>query len=323
MRLPLVIMSRFSLILSFLIVLPVVIVGSDALGQKGTAADNAANAERAASAAEAGRCSEAMPSLTKTVAHLTDKALQKRAGLDGVRCATLLQRWDELVELVHVLNQKLPGDPEVLYVSVHAYSDLSTQAAQKLAQTAPHSLPALELDAEANEVQGRWDDAEKDYREILGKNPSYPGIHFRLARLLLSRPNPAPNFQDEAKKELQEELKIDPSNAGAEYVSGELARQAQDFAGAVQHFTRATQLDGNFADAWLGLGMSFLSEKEYASAIAPLKIAVGLEPANPAGHYALATAYARTGNKEAAEREFALQRQAAQESGNQEDKAPQ
>ena len=254
---------------------------------------------------------------------LTDKPLAKRVGVDGVRCATLLQRWDQLLDFVRILNQKFPGDPEVLYVSVHAYSDLSTQAAQQLATTAPHSLPALELDAEANEMQGHWDQAEKDYREILAKNPRYPGIHFRLARLLLSRPNPGPDFQQEAKKELQAELQIDPSNAGAEYVSGELARQTQDFAEAVHHFTRATELDASFADAWLGLGMSLVEEKQYATAIAPLKTAVRLEPSNPAGHYALATAYARTGNKEAAEREFALQQQAAQASGNPGDKAPQ
>jgi len=280
-------------------------------------------ADHAASLSESGHCSEALPMLSKASGHLADKDLEKRVELDGVRCATLLQSWSQVADFVRALQRDFPHDPEALYTAVHAYSDLSTQAAQKLASTAPHSLPALELDAEANEVQGRWDQAEKDYREILEKNPSYPGIHFRLARLLLSRPNPASNFQDEAKKELQEELKIDPSNAGAEYVSGELARQVQDFAGAIAHFTRATEIDGNFADAWLALGMSLLLQKEYAPAIAPLKTAVRLEPTNPAGHYALATAYARTGNKDAAEREFALQKQTAQDSDNQGDKAPQ
>jgi tetratricopeptide (TPR) repeat protein len=315
-------MSRRPRILSLLLFLPALGLVSPAQNRSATPTTEAAAAERAISAAEAGRCSEALPVLAKTAAHLVDTVMTKRVGIDGVRCATLLQRWDQLVDFVRVLNQKFPNDPEVLYVSVHAYSDLSTQAAQELARTAPHSLPALELDAEANELQGRWDQAEKDYREILKEDPRYPGIHFRLARLLLSRPNPGPNYQEEAKRELQEELRIDPSNAGAEYVSGELARQTQDFAEAVRHFTRATELDGNFADAWLGLGMSLLSEKEYAPAIAPLKTAVRLEPGNPAGHYSLATAYARTGNKEAAEREFTLQ-QAAQDSGNQGDKTPQ
>ena len=125
----------------------------------------------------------------------------------------------------------------------------------------------------------------------------------------------ASDFAEQAKKELQQELEIDPANAGAEYVLGELARQAQDLPEAVKHFSKATELETNFADAYLGLGMSFLAQKNYAEAVAPLEKAVKLQPANPAGHYSLATAYARTGRKEDAEREFALQQQTAEHAG--------
>ena len=280
-------------------------------------------AEHAASLAESGHCSEALPSLAKTVAHITDKDLQKRVGLEGVRCATMLRQYGPLLDFVRVLNQQFPHDPEVLYVSVHAYSDLSTRAAQELASTAPNSLPSLEMDAEANEVQGKWDQAEKDYRKILEQNPHYPGIHFRLARLILSRPNPPADFQEQAKKELLLELEIDPANAGAHYVLGELARQTNDFSEAVHRFTQATKFDPNFADAYLGLGTSLLAEKKYDDAIAPLETAVKLQPGNPAAHYNLATAYARTGRKEDAQREFALQQQIAEHTGNQGAPGPQ
>jgi tetratricopeptide (TPR) repeat protein len=287
------------------------------------AAVSTSSGEHAASLAESGHCVEALPLLTKTAAHITDKDLQKRVGLDGVRCATLLQQQEPLLDMLRVLNQHFPHDPEVLYLTVHAYSDLSSRAALELAQTAPTSIPGLEMDAEANEVQGKWDRAEKDYRKILEENPRYPGIHFRLARLLLSKPNPDPDFQDKAKGELQEELKIDPTNAGAEYLLGELARQGQDLPEAVRHFTKATQLNPNFADASLGLGMSLLAEKNFADAVTPLETAVKLQPENPAAHYGLATAYARTGRKEDADREFALQQKAAARMGGQEPPAPQ
>ena len=131
------------------------------------------------------------------------------------------------------------------------------------------------------------------------------------------------DFADQAKKELQQELEIDPSNAGAEYVLGELARQAQDLPEAVKHFSKATQLENNFADAYLGLGMSLLAQKNYAEAVAPLEKAVKLQPGNPAGHYSLATAYARTGRKEDAEREFALQQQTSAPAGAQGAQPPQ
>lgn len=279
-------------------------------------------AEHAASLAENGNCAEALPLLTKA-AHVADTELQKRVGLDGVRCATLLQQTGSLLEFVRILNQQFPHDPEVLYVSIHAYSDLSNRSAQELAQTAPHSIPALEMDAEANEVQAKWDEAEKDYRRILEQNPRYPGIHFRLARLLLSKPNPPADFQEQAKKELLQELEIDPANAGAEYVLGELARQAGDFPEAVRHFSKATKFDPTFADAYLGLGVSLLTEKKYNEAVAPLEMAVKLQPGNPAGHYNLATAYARTGRKEEAQRELALQQQTAEHTGNQGAQNPQ
>ena len=282
-----------------------------------------ATAEHAANLAEAGRCGEALPLLNRAVAHITDKELQKRVGLDGVRCATALQQQEPLQEFLRVLSRQFPRDPEVLYVLTHAYSDLSSRAAQELAQTAPTSIPAMEMDADANEQQGKWDEAEKDYRKILEQNPRYPSIHFRLARLLLSKPNPAPDFAEQAKKELQAELAIDPANAGAEYVLGELARQAQDLAAAEQHFAKATELDPNFADAYLGLGMSLLAEKKYPLAVAPLEKAVKMQPANPAGHYSLATAYARTGRKEEAEKEFAMQQQTSGAAGGQGAQPPQ
>ena len=229
---------------------------------KTSTAVSASTAEHAATLAETGHCSEALPLLTKSVAHITDKELQKRVGLDGVRCATLLQEQGPLLDLLRVLNQHFPHDPEVLYVTVHAYSDLSTNAARELAQTAPTSIPALEMDAETNELQGKWDEAEKDYRKILAENPNYPGIHFRLARLLLSRPNPGPDFQDEAKKELQKELEIDPGNAGAEYVLGELARQSQDFPEAVRHFSKATQVESEVCGCLPGVGHVAADGKE-------------------------------------------------------------
>ena len=308
-------MPRLPALYSLIFFALAISVSSIAQVSSKTAPVNSNAAEHAASLAESGHCSEALPLLSKTAAHLTDKELLKRVGLDGVRCATLLRRWDPLLDFVRILNQQFPHDPEVLYVLVHAYSDLSRQATQELAQTAPNSLPGLEMDAEANELQGKWDQAEKDYRKILEENPRYPGIHFRLARLLLSKPNPPADFQDQAKKELQQELEIDPANAGAEYVLGELARQAGDFDEAIRHFSKATQLDPNFADAYLGLGVSLSAEKKYAEAVSPLEMAVKLEPANPAAHYSLGTAYSRTGRKADAEHEFALQ-EAAEHSDN-------
>src|SRR6516225_6602310 len=139
-------------------------------------ANFAESAKHATALAEAGRCPEALPLLSKAVAHVSDKELQKRVAVDGVRCASTLGQPDQILEFTRVLNRDFPTDPEALYVLIHAYSDLSTKAAQDLARIAPSSIPALEIDAETNEMQGKWDVAEKDYRKILEQNPKYPGI---------------------------------------------------------------------------------------------------------------------------------------------------
>jgi Tfp pilus assembly protein PilF len=177
-----------------------------------------------------------------------------------------------------------------------------------LARNAPSSYQAHELLAESFETQGKWEDAEKEYRAILKKDPSLPGIHFRLGRALLSKPNPGPDVASEAKQEFEQELQIDPKNAGAEYVLGELARQNQVWDEAVKRFSRAAKLDPQFAEAFLGLGASLISEKQYAEAIVPLETAVRLEPRNPDAHYNLAMAYTRAGRKQDGEKEFAIHR---------------
>jgi tetratricopeptide (TPR) repeat protein len=95
-------------------------------------------------------------------------------------------------------------------------------------------------------------------------------------------------------------------------VLGEMARQDSKWDEAIQHFSRATQLDVGFGDAFLGLGTSLLSAKRFSDAIPPLQTAVKLEPRNPGAHYNLATALTRAGRKEEADKEFAIHRQMTQ-----------
>jgi tetratricopeptide (TPR) repeat protein len=270
--------------------------------------------------AKAGRCHEALPLLRKSSGPIEDKSLKRDAGLAGVRCGLFANQPESVTEFLRALNRDFPRDPEVLYVSVHAYSDLSTRAAQELARFAPSSYPAHELNAESLELQGKWDDAAKEYEGILKQNPDLPGIHFRIGRLLLSKPNPPADVGVQARKEFEQELKIDPSNAEAEYVLGELARQDQQWDDAVKHFGRASQLDAGFGDAFLGLGASLIATKKFSEAVPALEAAVKLQPTNPVAHYNLATAYSRTGKKAEADKEFAIHRQMTQKEPPAQDK---
>ena len=64
-------------------------------------------------------------------------------------------------------------------------------------------------------------------------------------------------------------------------------------------------------EAYLALGMSLNSAEKFSEAVSPLEAYVKVQPGDPAGHYQLATAYARTGRKPEADRQIALQRETA------------
>ena len=302
-------MLRLRYLLSLGIV--TVIAGSIGVAQSvgKPAADLSVAAEKATKLAEDGHCGDALPTLRRSMGHVKGKELVRKVSVDGARCAMALHQSDAALAFLTVLQREFPDDPDALYVAVHAYSDLSTEASQALARNAPSSFQARELLAESYEMEGKWDQAEKEYRGIVAQNPQMPGIHFRLGRLLLSKPNPPATVADDAKREFTEELAIDPANAGAEYVLGELARQDSQGPDAIKHFSRATELDASFGDAFLGLGSSLLSAKRFSEAIPPLEKAVKLEPGNPATHYSLATALTRAGRKQDADKEFAIHRQ--------------
>src|SRR5579863_6905842 len=135
--------------------------------KKLAATDATSSAQRAVSLAQSGNCKEALPLLKQAMPHAADKDLKRNVGFAGVRCAMFADQPDVAEDFLRFLNREFPRDPDVLYLSVHTYSDLSTRASSELASAAPNSYQALELNAEALEVQQKWDEAEKIYREIL------------------------------------------------------------------------------------------------------------------------------------------------------------
>jgi len=271
------------------------------------AADPASAAERGVTLASKGRCREALPILKRSTSHLADKQLKYRALMSTARCAMSLDQTEPAVEALLVLNREFPHDPDVLYSSTHFYSELASRAAQDLAATAPTSHQAGQLEAEAFESQGNWDKAIAEYKKILDQEPKLHGIHYRLGRIYLSK---TPAEADNAKAEFEAELKVDPDDAPAEFLLGEIARQGGDWDTAIAHFSRASKIDEGFQEAYLALGMSLNAAGKFSDAISPLQSYVKMQPADPAGHYQLATAYARTGRKQEAEREMTVQREA-------------
>jgi tetratricopeptide (TPR) repeat protein len=270
------------------------------------AANSTAGAEHAINLAATGNCREALPALKKVTPQ--NKDVKYRLLMATARCAMSLERTETAIDALLDLNRTFPHDPEALYISTHFYSELASRASQELAATAPNSAQAQQLEAEAYESHGDWDRAAAAYRKILERDPQRHGIHYQLGRIALSK---APPDEEGAKTEFEAELKVDPYNASAEFMLGETARQAGQWDEAITRFSKATHDDVGFDEAYLALGMSLNSAGRFPDAIAPLETYVKREPDDPAGHYQLATAYARTGRKPDADKELVLQRETA------------
>ena len=122
------------------------------------------------------------------------------AGNAGVRCAMLLNQTDDALDFLRTLRRDFPRDPAVQFLSAHVFSDLSIRASQDLLFTNPAAYQVHQLNAEALEAQSRWDDAMFEYRAVLEKNPKLPGIHYRIGRLILSKPKTPTSVRSRVKE---------------------------------------------------------------------------------------------------------------------------
>jgi tetratricopeptide (TPR) repeat protein len=264
------------------------------------------------SLAEAGVCKEALHYLESDYTRVADPQLKRLMGMDAVRCAMTRDQPFQAVEYLGWLERDFQNDPDVLYLSTHVFSDLSTRASQRLLHTAPGSYQAHQLNAEVLEIQGKLTDALAEYRKVLTMAPRLSGIHYCIGRLLLAN-GPGPGALEAARKEFEEELQINRADAASEYELGEMDREARKWSNAIAHFGRAVSSDPDFVSALIGLGKSLVSGNRAGEAVAPLEKAVKLAPGDPVAHYQLSFAYRRVGREVEAQKELARYRELHEE----------
>ncbi len=258
------------------------------------------------------KCSDAMPLLDQAMRDTTLKDDGKRpVAYAGVMCSMRQGAQMDAMSFLAWLQQHYSKDPDVLFLAVNVFSELSDRNAKELQSAAPDSVQVVQLNAENFERHGDFASAIEEYKILLSREPKKPGIHYRVGGLLLESREKAGNLE-EARKQFEAELKVNPDAPGAEYYLGELDRESEKLPEAIVHYQRATTLQPEFADAYLGWGRSLLDLNKRQEAIVPLQKAETLAPENPNVHFALGTALVRLGRKADADREFALQKQHAQ-----------
>jgi tetratricopeptide (TPR) repeat protein len=234
--------------------------------------------------------------------------LRRAAGLQLERAYTGLERHADAVGVALRLAQLYPKDPEVLYHASRLHANFAFVTLQTLAGVAPDSLWVHLAAGEANESQGLYDPALKEYRDALAIDPQRPGIHFRLGRVLLARAKQVNETDKEADAlmEFALELQADPTNANAAYEIAEIHRKAGDLAGARTFFETALKHYPDFEEALVGLGRSLVALQEPRLAMPFLNKAVALNPKSEVAYYQLAQAHRALG--EAAAQQQALAR---------------
>jgi tetratricopeptide (TPR) repeat protein len=258
------------------------------------------------SLSELGRYEEALPAVTKAFSQDQDGVLRRMAGLHLQRIYTGLGRDADAVDVALRLSRLYPDDPEVLYHSGRLFANYAYLQTMRLASVAPESVWLHQAAGEANESQGLYDAALREYGQVLAAAPHRPGIHFRIGRVLLQGAGKDASAADlvEVRKAFEEELAVDPTNANAAYELAEIHRQAGELEPARKLFEQALAHYPAFDHALVGLARTLIALDRPAEAVPHLRAALKQNPGNEVAWYQLAQAYRGAGN--AAEQEKAL-----------------
>jgi len=250
-----------------------------------------------------GRFDSARTLLAKSFPHLQDPKLQIRAGM---ALAELDYQWRDLEKASAVLAvlQKLdPANVDVLYVIYRVHTDLATQARDNLALIAPNSARMHQVLAQHLFTEGDAKGAVAQYREAVRIDPHLPGAHFELGEAIL-HDSMSEGSQQNAQKEFETALAINPSDAKAEAQLGALFSLHGDVAAALSHYQRAAELSPDDPEAQVGLGKVLMSTGEPENALQHLLAAVRIDPTNAQAHYRLAQLYRQLARASDAEREM-------------------
>jgi tetratricopeptide (TPR) repeat protein len=165
-----------------------------------------------------------------------------------------------------------------------------------------------QITAELLEGEGDFHRAIEHYQKALETVPALPGLHCALGVALLQASQDDASLR-EAQKHFEMELVLNPADANAEYLLGELCWRKNQHEPALEHFTRAVELRPGFVDALIALGKVWTAQGQTKKALGHLLEAVRLDPQNEVAHYRTAQVYWRSGDPHMAEKEMALFRE--------------
>lgn len=271
----------------------------------------------AMSLAEIGQDEKALPALEQGFRDAQNPELKRLLGLHLETAFTGLGHDREAVSVALELTRLYPNDPEVLYQTGRLCGNFAFLSMQRLQQVAPESAWRHLASGDVFESQGDYALAIREYRRVLALDPSRPGVHYRLGRVLLR--SKQQGSQAEALKQFEQELEMDPTNGSAAYEAGEIYRKMGQINKAQRLLENALEHYPNLEEAQVEMGRVLIAGKQPQLAVTHLQKAISLNPEDEVAFFQLAQAYHELGN--AAEQQKALaefQRLQAQKAQHQE-----
>ena len=251
--------------------------------------------------AATGGCDTAIPELNRQWSANIEPRL---TGLALAQCHIAAKRFDAAGPIMSAIEKQFPGDADVLYVSANLHMKAWNDAIRRMYERAPASYRVNELSAEVFETQGKYAEAIAEYKKAIAKNPKAIDLHYRLGRATLLQSHD-PAALEHARTEFEAELKLNPSDAAAEFQLGQILTAQQKKKEALARYERAIALRPDFPEALIAVGKARSEDKQYAEAIHLFERAVELQPRSENAHYNLMTAYRNAGRTADAQREKA------------------
>jgi tetratricopeptide (TPR) repeat protein len=203
------------------------------------------------------------------------------------------------------LSKTSPNDAVVLYNLGVAHMKLMLEYVNRLTAVSPQSYLLLLLLAQDAETRGDTDAAARFYQQALHANSMAAGVHYALGSIYANS-----GKYDDAAKEFQEELKLNPNDPLALWKLGEITLRT-DPRSACDYLERALTLDPDLPQPRLAYGRALVRLGEPEKAIQQFEQVERLAPEEDSVHYHLAAAYRRLGRSQEAAAEMAKFQQLA------------
>ena len=201
------------------------------------------------------------------------------------------RKFDAIQQLEKLLVEN-PQDAQALYQLVRCYKLATHGAFSRLSKVAPESEFLLALRAETNAENDKSKEAIEQYKQVLVKNPEFPGVHFALGEIYWKLAQ-----YEQAMKELQLSLNEDPRHPIGNYYVGDILVKDLKYEDAISHLSLAVAGDPKLMQAHFLLGKCYMTTGKFQEALKHSLAAEELAPENPSTHYQLSQIYARLNEK--------------------------